>query len=169
MNIVITGEQGCGKTTVARKLLALMEEAEMDVGGIICPGYELIDVKSKESRQLLVPITECLDHHTKTRHYGIDESVFEFAEARIAKTTENTWTFFDEYGHLEIKKRGLHQALQRKVPTGRCIVLVKDLNLKKLFSAYPCKAKTYQPTLENRNNLPKHIFDEIQLVTGKDF
>ena len=162
MNIVITGEKGIGKTSVALGLLELMKTAQMQVGGIICPGHKMRDVRTGEEVDFLVAREDSTDKHTRTEHYGIDESKFTFAQERIAQVPEHSWIYFDEYGHLETKKRGLYQALSEHAENGRCIVLMKSKNLDSFFEHYQKPALVYYVTIDNRNKVCKEIFDDIQ-------
>jgi nucleoside-triphosphatase THEP1 len=151
MLILLSGPIGCGKTTLCSELIALADERDIPIGGVLTPallkhgkkvGIEAIDLFSGE-RRLLARNDHDLGE-LRVGQYSFDErtmvwmaSLCERALAPDNGCANHLLVFVDEMGRLELN-RG--QGLARLIPllsrprAGNTVVIVRDTLLVELVS-----------------------------------
>ena len=146
MNIIIMSPKGFGKTTVAQKAAKLLRDKGMSIGGILNPAHDVLNVATGEQR--LFTLKEPGQNTIPIGKYHILPDALEWAITGIKQShAAGQWTFIDECGKLELQRhKGYHDVLTRLVPKGRCVVCVRDINVKAFFD-------TYDPTQAQ----PSHI------------
>ena len=113
--IIITGEQGSGKTTFLQEMIFGLANNDVQIAGILAEGFwknyerdhfELIDLKSKNS--ILYCQREPNDGWEKLRHFYINPDGQKFGEAALdPKYLKNADIIvIDEIGPFELKGKG---------------------------------------------------------------
>lgn len=118
--IIITGEQGSGKTTFLQEMLFELTNKDVQIGGILAEGFwknyerdsfALIDLKS--NNKLLYCQREPKDGWEKVRQFYINPDGQKFGEHAL--DTDNLKNadivFIDEIGPFEIKGKGWAKAI----------------------------------------------------------
>ena len=116
--LILSGEIGAGKTSVAGHLVAELDEQRVAVGGILSPriieagdtiGYTIRDLMTDEER----PFASLDPPGVSVGKFFIAEQGLAFARCAIEQATTSTHTVFvDEVGMLELAGNGLAPALR---------------------------------------------------------
>lgn len=113
--IIITGEQGSGKTTFLQEMIFGLAKNNVQVGGILAEGFwknqkrdffELIDLKSKN--RILFCQREPKEGWEKLRHFYINPEGQKFGEAALDPEylKDSDILVVDEIGPFELKGKG---------------------------------------------------------------
>ena len=119
--IIITGEQGSGKTTFLQEMIFGLANNDVQIAGILAEGFwknyernhfELIDLKSKN--RLLYCQREPKDGWEKLRHFYINPDGQKFGEAALdTDYLKNVDTVvIDEIGPFELQGKGWAKAIE---------------------------------------------------------
>jgi len=116
--LILSGEIGAGKTSVASHLAAELDEQRVAVGGILSPriiedgatiGYTIRDLMTDEER----PFASLDPPGVPVGKFFIAEQGLAFARCAIEQATTSVQTVFvDEVGKLELAGNGLAPAVQ---------------------------------------------------------
>jgi nucleoside-triphosphatase len=106
--VILSGESGCGKTTVCRRILALAEARRLSVAGILTlpyfvagrvVGLEVQDVRTGISR----PLAMLADHgDTSARRWRFNADGLAWGEAVLQGCGNCDLLLIDELGPLEL-------------------------------------------------------------------
>ncbi len=135
--IIITGEQGSGKTTFLQEIIFGLANNDVQIAGILAEGFwknyerdhfELIDLKSKN--RLLYCQREPKDGWEKLRHFYINPDGQKFGEAALdSNYLKNAdIVVIDEIGPFELKDKGWAKAIEsilRELPELTMIWVVR--------------------------------------------
>lgn len=113
--IIITGEQGSGKTTFLQEMIFGLANNNIKTGGILAEGFwknyerdffELIDLKSKNG--ILFCQREPKEGWEKLRHFYINPSGQKFGEEALDPKylKDSDIVVIDEIGPFELKGKG---------------------------------------------------------------
>ena len=115
--LILSGEIGAGKTSVASHLVAELDEQRVAIGGILSPriiedgatiGYTICDLMTDEER----PFASLDPPGVPVGKFFIAEQGLAFARCAIEQATASTRTVFvDEVGMLELAGNGLAPAV----------------------------------------------------------
>ena len=116
--LILSGEIGAGKTSVASHLAAKFDEQGTAVGGVLSPritkdgatiGYTIRDLMTDEER----PFASLDPPGVPVGKFFIAEQGLAFARCAIEQATASTQTVFvDEVGMLELAGNGLAPAVK---------------------------------------------------------
>ena len=118
MNLVVTGEVGCGKTTWCARYLDRLTGHGVSAGGILClavfevgtkTGYDVKDLRTGKTA-VFARINPLEGFPGKmVGKYLISDDGLAFAQQAIWEAVETSCdvVFIDEMGHLELIGRGL--------------------------------------------------------------
>ncbi len=119
--IILTGDQGSGKTTFLQEMIFGLTSNSLLIGGILAEGFwknyerdrfELIDLKSKNS--ILYCQREPKDGWEKLRHFYINPAGQKFGEAALDHEylKDSDIVVIDEIGPFELKGKGWAGSIQ---------------------------------------------------------
>ena len=157
MNIFITGNPGCGKSTLIKKLLE--EISDKKVSGIITPeiridgerqGFKIIDLASGKEESLASVNIERGPGVSRYRVNieGIDKIMDKFLEGY-----ENSeYVVIDEIGMMEFYSKKFKDTIQMVINSNKAVIATLS---KKFVKEYRSKGELYYLTRDN--------FDEIHL------
>jgi len=168
MIIVVTGRPGVGKSTVCLKVIELLKERGLKVGGIICPeireggvrvGFKVLDLMSGRSG-LLAHVN--IPSPIMIGKYYVQLKSFEdvLIDALNSALENADVIVFDEVGPMELKSNVVLNFLSSISEINKPILLVVHWkvinNLKDLIKV---DYKVFTVTFENRMSLPNKIFN----------
>jgi len=163
MNIFITGNPRCGKSTLIQKLLA--EISNKKVSGIITPeirvngvrqGFKIIDLASGEE-EILASVN--INHGSGVSRYrvnieGIDKIMDEFLES-----FENSeYVIIDEIGMMEFYSKKFRETISIVLDSDKIVIATLS---KKFVKKYKNKGLIHYLTRENSDEIYKKILTEI--------
>lgn len=146
--IIITGEQGSGKTTFLQEMIFGLSNNNVQTGGILAEGFwknyerdhfELIDLKSKKS--ILFCQREPKDGWEKLRHFYINPAGQKFGEAALDSEylKDSDIVVIDEIGPFELKGKGWARSIQsliENLPDMTMVWVVRKSLLKDVTSHF---------------------------------
>lgn len=145
--IIITGEQGSGKTTFLQELLFELANKDVQIGGILAEGFwknyerdyfELIDLKS--NNKLLFCQREPKEGWEKLRHFYINPEGQKFGEAALDPEylKDSDILVVDEIGPFELKGKGWAKSIEflLQVPIKTMIWIVRKSLLNEVIAYY---------------------------------
>lgn len=152
--IIITGEQGSGKTTFLQEMIVGWNKQGLRTAGILAEGFwknyerdyfELIDLKS--NARLLYCQREPKDGWEKLRHFYINPDGQKFGEAALDPEylQDSDIIVIDEVGPFELKGKGWEKSIDavlEQLP-GKTMIWVVRMSLlddiSKHFNIQPLK------------------------------
>jgi nucleoside-triphosphatase len=172
LNIFITGKPGVGKSTVVRRVMALMQDKGYKGGGVISPeirkdghrvGFEIVDLLEGR-RGILSHVS--LSYGPKIGRYRVNlESLSRIGVRAIERSVrEADFIIIDEVGPMELRGEDFMDAVLKAAygikpvisvlhwrirhPTMDALMTMDDVTI-------------YEVTLKNRNGLPNKIVDHL--------
>ncbi|MFN4336312.1 MAG: nucleoside-triphosphatase [Candidatus Nitrosocaldus sp.] len=182
MLILLTGEPGVGKSTVLLRLVELLREEGVGVGGVIAKevrdevsgdcsggkgrriGFEFIDVTSN-SRVRLASIG--IDG-PRVGRYGIDLDGCKAAANMLLKSMNSNVIVFDEIGPMELLSPHIIESLQYLLDESSrediIVIVVMHKRFKHwIINRYKERASMLvEVSKENRGSLPEMLLDTIR-------
>lgn len=128
--IIISGEQGEGKTTFLEEVIALLHEERIDFDGIIAKGidesgerkgFDLIYLKTGKIYPLSTT-TPTVDY-TRYGRFFFDENVFHKV-TNLLKNTASGFVIIDEVGPLELQDKGWASAIEQLLNNNTSMIWV---------------------------------------------
>jgi len=173
--IIIYGKKGEGKTSLARKLAALLRQNSYRAGGILAErvmdngetiAYDLLDIESGKKIKFL------RKNHDNTAEkigsYSISPAAIERGKKILRGAGRGSITFIDEVGRLELRGRGwsdcLEYLLERK--EGIVILTVRDSFLEQVINKWEITNYTLINALTRS---AEEAFDIIHDPFNRDF
>lgn len=146
--IVITGEQGSGKTTFLQEMIFGLANKNVKTGGILAEGFwknyerdffELINLKSKNG--ILFCQRKPKEGWEKLRHFYINPAGQKFGEAALdlKYLKGSDIVVVDEIGPFELKGKGWSQSIQsilEKLPNMLMVWVVRKSLLDEVASHF---------------------------------
>ncbi|MEM5852798.1 MAG: NTPase [Candidatus Aenigmatarchaeota archaeon] len=162
MKIFLTGEPGCGKSTVLMKTVDLLRKNGLKVGGIITPeirekgkrvGFYVKDVFS-QIMEVFASVN--LKIGPRLGKYGIDLYSFEkVALPAIDFASENCdVVVIDEIGKMEFLSENFKKKVLSLLSSDKPIIAVVHRNFVKGFEKF---GKVLEVNLKNREKLPEEL------------
>jgi nucleoside-triphosphatase len=157
MNIFITGNPGCGKSTLIKKLLE--EISDKKVSGIITPeiradgqrqGFKIIDLASGKE-QILASVN--IERGPRVSRYRVNiEGIDKITEKFLESYKNSEYVVIDEIGMMEFYSKKFKDTIQMAINSNRKVIATLS---KKFVKEYRSKGDLYYLTRDN--------FDEIYL------
>ena len=128
--IIISGEQGEGKTTFLEEVIALLHKERIDFDGIIAKGidengerkgFDLIYLKTGKTYPLSTT-TPTVDY-TRYGRFFFDEHVFHKV-TDLLKNTASRFVIIDEVGPLELQDKGWASAIEQLLNNNTSMIWV---------------------------------------------
>ncbi len=166
MKIFLTGKPRSGKSTVVLKLIELLKEKGIKVGGFITPeirergrrvGFYVKDISSNEME---IFASEDFKIGPKIGKYGIDVKVFErIAFKALDFAIENCdLIVIDEIGKMEFLSEEFKRRIYELVLIEKPLVAVLHRNFVKKFKDF---GEVIEVTEKDRKVLPKKLVEKI--------
>lgn len=167
---LLTGRPGIGKTTAILKIVEALRNEKISVGGVISSeirergnrvGFKLVDIgTNKEGILAHVNVYSS----RRVGRYGVNmEDLKNVAAQAILNAIQNSDVVVcDEIGPMELYSQEFKEAVLKAVNSRKIFVGTVHYKAKdKLIDYVKNKAITIELTLNNRNEIPAKIVDQI--------
>lgn len=169
--VLLTGPPGVGKTTVVSRVVRMLRERGVSVGGIISKevrsygrrvGFDMIDVATGE-RETLASLK---GQGIRMGKYRVNlKGLAEFASKRLEEAMESfDVVVCDEIGPMELLSPEFRRAALKLREAGKPALIVVHYRMKdpviKGIKEDP-KAELVEVTYGNRDELPERVFNSI--------
>ncbi len=162
MKIFLTGLPGCGKTTVLLKVIEILKQRGLKIGGIITPekrigqkriGFLVKDIYSGKERLLA---SSDYKFGPRLGKYRVNLDNFEkIALPALQFAFKNCDLIaIDEIGKMEFFSEKFKQKVFEILNSDKRVIAVLHRSFVFQFKDY---GKIFEVTIENRENLPKEI------------
>jgi nucleoside-triphosphatase len=170
--LFLTGQPGCGKTTVLRKMCKLLETRGEKVGGLVSGeirengvrvGFSLEDLLTKD-RGVLAHVNQ--REGPRVGKYGVNLLDLErIGAAAIERAlTEADIIAIDEVGPMELHSQPFISALQRALETPKpliCTIHKRASHPMVAFIKSNFPRNITEVTLSNRESLPEMLLERL--------
>jgi len=164
MNIFITGNPRCGKSTLIQKVLD--EISEKEVSGFITPeiringvrqGFKIIDLSSRKE-EILASVN--IKHGPGVSRYrvnveGIDTIMDKFLESYEA----SEYVIIDEIGMMEFYSRKFRETVRMVLDSDKIVVSTLS---KRFVKEYKDKGQVFFLTRENFDEIYNRVLSQIK-------
>ena len=172
--VIITGEQGSGKTTFLQEIIFGLANKNVQIAGILAEGFwknyerdhfELIDLKSKNS--ILYCQRKPKEGWEKLRHFYINPDGQKFGEAALdtGYLMNADIVVIDEIGPFELQGKGWANAILsilKRLPDMLMIWVVRESLLKEVTTHYRIKPlKVYHVEEICAENVTSYILKSL--------
>jgi nucleoside-triphosphatase len=157
MNIFITGNPGCGKSTLIQKLLAALSGRK--VSGIITPeirvggarqGFQIIDLASRQEEVLA---SANIERGPGVSKYKVNIEGIERIMDKFHESYEDSdYVVIDEIGMMEFYSKKFRDTVSMALSSDKCVIATLS---KRLLKEFKDKGQVY--------HLARGNFDEIYL------
>ena len=173
--IIITGEQGSGKTTFLQEMIFELANNDVQIAGILAEGFwknyerdyfELIDLKSKN--RLLYCQRKPKDGWEKLRHFYINPDGQKFGEAALdpGYLKNADIVVIDEIGPFELKGKGWAKAIEsilKGLPELTMVWVVRKSLLEEVASHFNIQPLKVYPVEEVcAENVASYIIQQLR-------
>jgi nucleoside-triphosphatase len=173
MSVFITGPPGIGKTTVIKRVMAILEEAGFRAGGIYCPeirsggrrlGFEVIDILTG-NRGILSHVLQRSGPRIGKYRVNLDDLSRIGVHALNKAMTEADYIVIDEVGPMELQGRDFQLAVLQALESDKPVLGILHWKMQHPI-IQRIKAKNnvniYEVTRENRDSIHNVLINEIQ-------
>ena len=173
MSVFITGPPGIGKTTVIKRVMAILEEAGFRAGGIYCPeirsggrrlGFEVIDIL-KGNRGILSHVLQRSGPRIGKYRVNLDDLSRIGVHVLNIAMTEADYIVIDEVGPMELQGRDFQLAVLQALESDKPVLGILHWKIRhpiiKRIKAMK-GVNIYEVTRENRDSVHKVLINEIQ-------
>lgn len=170
MNIFITGNPGCGKSTLIKKLLE--EITDENISGIITPeirvndirqGFKIIDLASRKEETLASVNIERGPGVSKYKVNieGIDIIMGIFLESYI----DSEYVIIDEIGMMEFYSKKFRDTIQIVLNSNKTVIATLS---KKFVNKYLSKGQIYYLARDNFDEIYFKILSQLRRYIGSE-
>jgi len=172
VKIYVTGRPGIGKSTVILKVINKLKEANIKIGGILCPevrgshggriGFKIVDILTGKSGWLahkhLFKEGPRIGRYVVNVHDALNIGV-----TALKNALDNADVIvIDEVGPMELSVPELRSEILNVLSKGVNVLAVVHYKLRDPTILETLKSyKRYEVTIYNRNMLPNIIVNEI--------
>jgi nucleoside-triphosphatase len=164
--IFLTGEPGCGKSTVLMKVVDSLKHKGLKVGGFVTPetrkngkriGFKVVDIDSNEEG-ILSSINQKTGH--SVGKYRVDISDFERVALKALDFAmkECDVICIDEIGKMELFSEKFREKLKEILSTDKPLVCALHRNL---INQYERCGKILYVTHDNRETLQEDVINSL--------
>lgn len=172
--IIVTGEQGSGKTTFVQEMIFELASNNVHTGGILAEGFwknyerdyfKLIDLKSNKS--ILFCQREPKEGWEKLRHFYINPDGQKFGETALETNylRSSDIIVIDEIGPFELKGKGWAQSIHsilEQLPGRLMVWVVRKSLLNEVVSHFNIQAlKVYHVEEICAENVASYILKSL--------
>jgi len=170
--IFLTGNPGCGKTTIARKVCDALETKGMKPGGIISQeirkggvrvGFGLEDLMTHD-KGMLASVDDTDGPRVGKYHVNLQDIEHIAAVAIRRAMSEADIVFVDELGPMELHSVPFIQAVERALECPKGFVgTIHPRAIHRLVAAVRSNPAHHiiQVTLDNREQIPSRILEQL--------
>jgi nucleoside-triphosphatase len=162
MNIVITGKEGIGKTTVCLKLLEILLKKGFKCGGIFTSkddnkGIMVNNILTGKS-EILASVNNVFNGPNVGKYFFSNEGI-NFGNEAIKKSIYADILFIDEIGYLEFEGKGFFIILDllKYNVIQNSVLVVRSRLMETFLNEVKIKLAVFEVTIENRDKLPLKI------------
>lgn len=164
MNIFITGNPRCGKSTLIQKVLD--EISDKKVSGIITPeirindirqGFKIIDLASKKE-EVLASVN--IKRGPGVSRYRVNIEGIDAIMDKFLESYENSeYVVIDEIGMMEFYSRKFRETIQMVLDSGKTVLATLS---KRFVEKYKDKGQVYFLTRENFEEIYDRVLSQIE-------
>jgi nucleoside-triphosphatase THEP1 len=144
---ILTGSSQQGKTTQIQKIISVLKENKIEVGGIFSPrimennkttGYDIVDIITNQ-REIFLRLTEDESLMKIGRFSIIPQGLQKGLEIlKSSATGDNNIVIIDEAGHLELENRGWAGSIQDLLDNSdkHILLVVRDTFVDKIIQKW---------------------------------
>jgi nucleoside-triphosphatase THEP1 len=164
MNIFITGNPGCGKSTLVQKLLT--ELSDKDVSGILTPeiradgkrrGFKIIDLASGKE-DILASMN--IERGPGVSRYKVNiEGIDRIMERFLGSYEASDYVVIDEIGMMEFYSKKFQDAIQVALASNKKVIATVS---KRLVKEFRNKGQIYNLTRENFDEIYVQVLRQIK-------
>ena len=164
MNIFITGNPRCGKSTLIQRLLD--EISDKNVSGFITPeirvngvrqGFKIIDVASKEE-EILASLS--IKRGPSVSRYGVNVDGIDTIMDKFLESYKNSeYVIIDEIGMMEFYSKKFRETVRMVLDSDKRIVATLS---KRFVKEYKDKGLIYTLTRENFDEVYDKVLRQIE-------
>lgn len=166
MKIFLTGRPGVGKSTVFMKIVEMLKERNIKVGGFVTPeirengkrmGFLVKDLGSGEER---IFVSTNFKQGKRFGRYLVDVQAFEEIAIKAMEfgMKECEIIAIDEIGKMEFLSKIFREKIYEILESEKTMVAVVHRNYAERFKKF---GEVIIVTVQNRNELPKIIVNKI--------
>jgi len=172
VKIYVTGRPGIGKSTVVLKVINKLREANVKIGGILCPevrgshggrvGFKIVDIFTGKNGWLAHK--QLFKEGPRIGRYIVNtHDVLNVGVTALKNALDNADVIvIDEVGPMELSVHELRSEILNVLSKGVNVLAVvhyrlRDPTILKTLKSY----KRYEVTINNRDVLPNIIVNEI--------
>ncbi len=169
MNIFITGNPGCGKSTLIQKILA--EISDKKISGFITPeirvrgqrqGFKIIDLASKEE-EIMASLN--LNRGPGVSRYRVNVKGIDFIIDKFMKSYEDSQcVIIDEIGMMEFFSRKFREAIKQVLISDKVVMATLS---RKFVKKYKDKGQIFFLTRDNFDEIYNRILAKIRDLSPK--
>lgn len=175
VHVVVTGRPGVGKTTLVHRVVERLRDAGVRVSGFYCPevrragrrvGFLIRGLGSAEGLEAWLARVDGCDGPRVGRYTTCRAAEEVARQALLGRDAD--LLVIDEVGPMELRLRGVREAIIESLASGKPALLVahyrlSDPEVLRLLSG----AKRFYVTLENRDKLVDEVYKEVMGLLGR--
>ena len=168
MHVFLTGEPGCGKSTVLMRIVEILKSKCLKVGGFITPeirvegkriGFKVVDIHSN-TEGILASVDQKFGPRVGKYRVNLEDFERVALEALNSAMKKCDVCIIDELGTMELFSKKFKENVNSVLKTDKSVVIALHRNLIKGYQKY---GKVMWVSSENREKLPEEI---VNLLYG---
>lgn len=164
MNIFITGNPGCGKSTLIKKILE--EISNEKVSGIITPeirdngarqGFKIIDLASRKE-EVLASVN--IERGPRVSRYRVNAEGIDLIMDKFQESYKNSeYVIIDEIGMMEFYSKKFRETMRMLLNSNKKVVATLS---KRFVKEFKNKGRIYYLTRENFDEIYMKVLSQIK-------
>jgi len=173
MNIFITGNPGCGKSTLVKKLLGTLHDKK--ISGIVTPeirergsrrGFKIIDLASG-MEEIMASVN--IEHGPMVSRYKVNvEGIDRIMDKFLESYEDSDYVVIDEIGSMEFFSEKFKKVMTTVLKSDKPVIATLS---KKFVEKYEKAGKVYHLTRDNFDKVFSELLSLIsnQVIRRSDF